>query len=311
MENKRCKYDGTLFNQWGVCETCGNTVQKQESVVDTWKKFCPKCGTHLGLDGTCPSCGFNPQKPYPDPYPDIGNSRNTQRVETIFSHAWDYVKVFFSRKPMAAIENAGKDKEHTWAILGAALCVFLTLALFSIGAQEINYGIIQTDGTNMAVIILSAIVLLIAPDFFYSSSSSFDTDKFSNLGELVDNDAKLFFYTLGIVTVLYFAISAMRYLFLMILRKNTSFITIMNVATISYMPIVVASIVAAIAAFINPFIAILVLTVGVIASYIQMYFGLQKNNRFTSSPFWCFIALIAADFIAVYLVSLIFYGIFC
>lgn len=132
-----------------------NQMQNNQTTAEKrGGKFCPRCGQPLDATGIChnPGCPtnmvanqyaaqqrqVNPQySAVPQQQPYIQNSVPQQpSAPTIFTLAWDYVKVFFSSKPFSAVENIGKTAENIWLVLGGAASFLISLGLFGIGTRK-------------------------------------------------------------------------------------------------------------------------------------------------------------------------------
>lgn len=290
MDNNTCQYDGSRFNQWGVCEKCGNTKEKQEEArkrAEKPNRYCPHCGTQFNDNGVCPKCGAKQN----------GVIMAKAAEDTVRS-AWDYIKAVFSSNPMAAVENAGREKTHIWAALGFLAWIFGTLGLFCVGSAS-GLGGVGNVAQDIAMVFTGGI------------KSTAKNDKFQALDSMAGSGVKLFFYTLGFVLVFTFVVFFLRKLMFAAGKKNVTLVGAMNIAAVSLIPFIAASILAIPVSFLSPVVSMLLMFIGIIAGYIQTYFGMQRAASYENSPFWAFIGVIAGDIAAFSLVSLLFYGLFC
>lgn len=306
-----CKNDGTQFNSQGICETCGATAAQQaapEAAASqaTASNFCMKCGNRLNGAVFCPQCGTP-----------AGQRGGTQTVYVasapaqpsaftlLLRETWDYIKAFFTSNPFSAIRNASLTKSHLWAILGTVICLISTLGLFSFFAQPIDSGIF---GTDVNVISLIAALAALSGD---SSAVYSNSSKLTNMIELTSKNVAVFFSTLFIVILVFLVFSVLLKGFFAITKKNVGFVTVMNLQSVALLPFAVCAVIAAIAAFISPVLAALILLFGTLFSYIYLYFGIQKAVSYTKTPFWLYGLLVIAHYAAIYLIVLLFYAIFC
>ena len=141
-----------------------NQMQNNQTTAEKrGGKFCPRCGQPLDATAIChnPGCPTNlnanqyvpQQRPVNPQYSAVPQQQSYNQqyqqqsyiqnsvpqqpsAPTIFTLAWDYVKVFFSSKPLAAVENIGKTAENIWLVLGSAATILISLGLFGIGTRK-------------------------------------------------------------------------------------------------------------------------------------------------------------------------------
>ncbi len=286
--------------------------ETQFSPQTTTSNFCMKCGNRLNGSAFCSQCGTPAGQSGSTKTAPSSASGNAKSFDftLLLRETWDYIKAFFTSNPFSAIRNAALTKSHLWAILGAAVCLISTLGFFSFFAQPVDFSIFGSYSSDENINIITIIAAIIAvsggSDSLYSSSS-----KLVNLVELTSKNVAVFFSTLFIVILVFFAFSALLKGFFAITKKNIGFVTVMNLQSVALLPFAICAAVAAVAAFISPILSVLLLLFGTLFSYIYLYFGIQKAASFTKSPFWLYGLLVIADYVAAYLIILLFYAIFC
>jgi len=195
--------------------------------------------------------------------PNCGNPRYAPaRVKTPnkdFEFTLKCATGFFSAQPMSAVENAGKSKSNmVWGLIGMLECLLIGASVGTV-FYKLAFDVLFGAGKLAFAMILAMIVTMVA-QFFASSG----------IAELVFLTSK----------------------------TRPSFIQIMNVNAVAFIPLAAASVAALIFAFIFPLASIGLLLIGLFVSLIATYFGYQKAAEFTSSPFWLFTAVLAADVIS-------------
>ena len=286
-------------------------------------KFCSRCGQPLDATGIChnPGCPtnlnanqfaaqqqpINPQysavphqQPYNQQYQQPYNQQYQQpyyqnavpqqpSAPTIFSLAWDYVKVFFSSKPLTAVENIGKTAENIWIVLGGAASILISLGLFGIGTQKLY-------DVNVAQFIVS-IKSLISSE----SLSSYTSNIFNDVAWLSDG-FKLFVFLFLTVLLQFFVSAGINNILFSVHKQKVNYLRSLNILSASVLPLALSGIVAFIASYISVMVACSVVLVGVIACYLFLYYGMQKVCRFGKSPLWGFIAVIIANMVSLFVI---------
>lgn len=320
--NNQCQFDGTFFNQDGVCEKCGNTRQIQESANQGMMYQNPAYQNPAYQNQPYQNPGYQNQgyqnpnmMPMYAPYPQSApvKAPKPQRTgdgpaKNMLRNAWEYVKCLFANKPMQAVQNACKDNSLAWVVLGTALPLIIAIALLLDGIYKIGGAF---SNTNFATLCVGAGTMIIAPDQYMDGNGAF-MKKYYKLLELAnEKEGLLFLFMLGILLTLPFALTWIRKLFFIMSKKKVGFMTTLNITTVTMIPIAVAAAAGIIFAFFAPVISLLLMVVGVIAGYIQLYFGVQKIGETKTSPFWMFALVIILDFAALYLICSMFFWIFC
>jgi len=103
----------------------------------------------------------------------------------------------------------------------------------------------------------------------------------------------LFFRMFVIGIVVFFVTSGLIYILLKICKKKGNFNNIANMVSTASIPLTFLSIIGFVLSFILPQVSILIFIVALTSALILMYLGIQKIDKFTESPFWIYIALIA------------------
>ena len=294
-----------------------NQMQNNQTTAEKrGGKFCSRCGQPLDATGVChnlncptnlnanqyaaqqqpvnpqysavPQQQFYNQQYQQQPY--IQNSVPQQpSAPTIFTLAWDYVKVFFTSKPFTAVENIGKTTENIWVVLGGVAVILFSLGLFGIGSQKIFE-------SNVAIVLAGFNYLFSNP-----SVSTYDAFTTNDVVWLKDG-FKLFVFLFLTVLAQFFAVAGINNILYSVHKQRVNYLRSLNILSASVLPLAISGIVAFIAAYISIIVACSVVCVGVIISYIFLYYGMQKVCNFGKSPLWSFIAVIFADMVSLYVI---------
>jgi len=301
-----------------------NQIQNNQPTAEKrGGKFCSRCGQPLDATGIChnPGCPtylnanqfaaqqrqVNPQysavpqqQPYAQQYQQPYNQQYQQQsyiqnsvpqqpsAPTIFTLAWDYVKVFFSSKPLAAVENIGKTAENIWLVLGSAATILISLGLFGIGSQKVY------QEANAAANI-SYIYHLLAKD-----GLSDDISFVSKENTMLFDNFKLFVFLFLTVVLMFFAVAGINMIMFAVHKQKINYLGSLNILSASLLPLMLGSAIAFVTSYISIILACIIFCVALILSFVQLYYGMQKACGFVKSPFWSFSAVIAA-----YMASLI------
>ncbi len=307
-----CKNDGTYFNQWGVCETCGNTREKQDAAeAAPAQKFCMKCGAPLNGAKFCAACGTAAGKKGTPAKPKID-------VKAVIKDAFEHIRAFFTANPFSAVRNAALSVNPIWMAMGVIVCLLATLGFFS----GCNYTVYAAGEERINLIYMISVLVLgiseISGMMNIESMMSMNglggeemVDRIEKMGKTVGNPVALVFILLLLMIVVFFAGAVLVKLFFMITRKKVTWTKSFNVYSVSLLPFALACAAAFIAGFMSPAIAIALLLLGGLFHFIYLYFGIQKAAPYEKSPFWLYSLLVTAQCIVTYLVVLLFFAVFC
>ena len=274
-------------------------------------KYCSRCGTPLDASGVCgniycPSriasdqgaaqqyaytrpvqqpVQQSVQQPY-YPYPVYAQQPATP---TLFSKSWDYVKVFFSAQPFAAMDNIARTAENIWVVLGSAVALLITLGLYGIGTQKCY-------DVNMAGFFITFYDFMLKGEEF--------TDSYASSADItwMNDQFKLFVYFLGTVCLQMLAASVTNMIFFSMQRQKMNIFKSLNLLSVSLLPMAMGGLIAFIASYINVAVACGVILLGLIFSYIQLYYGIQKAGYFQKSPFWGFWVVVMTNIVSLFLI---------
>ncbi len=317
--NNQCQFDGTFFNQNGVCEKCGNTRQMQESANQGMMYQNPAYQNQSYQNpGQAPGYQNPNMMPMYAPYPQSAPVKaprppKPQRTgdgpaKYMLRNAWEYVKCLFANKPMQAVQNACKDSSLAWVVLGVALPLIIAISLLLNGTYKVGG---ELSNINFASLCVSAAAMIISPNQYLDGTAAYEKKCVNLLNMANEKEGLLFLFMLGILLTLPFALTWIRKLFFIMSKKKVGFMTTLNITTVTMIPIAVAAAAGIIFAFFAPAISLFLIAIGVIAGYIQLYFGVQKIGETKNSPFWMFALVIILDFAALYLICSMFFWIFC
>lgn len=113
----------------------------------------------------------------------------------------------------------------------------------------------------------------------------------------------LFSRTFIIGIIVFFITVALIYVLLKICKKKCVLNNISNMISTAAIPLTFLSVVNLVLCFILPQAALLVYIVAVTSVLLLMYFGIQKLDKFTESPFWIYMAFIFVLLIACFLIT--------
>ena len=273
-------------------------------------RFCSRCGAPLDANGVCPNCqqqhaqqpqytapqpqsqpfygtpvqpnqqpqqGYNYGMPYAAPQ----QAPKTAAGPNIFTYALEYIKAFFSADPTKALDKAAAEKQHVWSILGSGSVLLTTLGLFSIMLNSI-----------------SSILVLIPGYSYFSYGMGMNAD-------LTAIKVKLFFYTLLVIAVFFFASAGLDTLFFSVQNKKTDYIQNMNILSVCMLPIAVCGCAAFIFGFVYIPVSLILLLSGLIFKYIMLCDGIKKAAAFDKNPIWYVFGLVTANIVAFGLIAFI------
>ncbi|MDD6395000.1 MAG: hypothetical protein PUB37_02275 [Firmicutes bacterium] len=223
--------------------------------------YCSNCGARISDDGVCPNCGSLSET----------KLRQTQKKVT---EVFVCFKSFFSSRPLLAVENAARTKSaFVWVTFGAvylAAAVASMLRLFT----SIDVNIFATMADEKMVSIITAANGEIS-------------------GEMLSAFLTLFGYSILMAVFSMLLIACATMLIFLMAEEKPSFSQALNITTVAAFPTALGMIATFICSFFSVPLAILMLTVGMMASAVSYYFGMQKASSFKKSPFWaCFGAFI-------------------
>lgn len=268
-------------------------------------RYCSRCGAPLEASGVCsnaycpsridPSQGAAQSRSYTMPvqqpmqqpyYPAYAQQPATP---TLFSKSWEYVKVFFSAQPFAAIDNIARTAENIWVVLGSAVALLITLGLYGIGTQKCY-------DVNMAGFFITFYDFMLKGEEF--------TDSYATSGNIawMNDQFKLFVYFLGTVCLQMLVAAVTNMIFFSMQRQKMNVFGSLNLLSVSLLPMAVGGLIAFIASYINVAVACGVILIGLIFSYIQLYYGIQKAGHFQKSPFWGFLMVAMANIVSLFLI---------
>ena len=250
-------------------------------------RFCSRCGAPLNANGVCPNCqqqhaqqpqqGYNYGMPYAAPQ----QAPKTAAGPNIFTYALEYIKAFFSADPTKALDKAAAEKQHVWSILGSGSVLLTTLGLFSIMLNSI-----------------SSILGMIPGYSYFSYGMGMNAD-------LTAIKVKLFFYTLLVIAVFFFASAGLNTLFFSVQNKKTDYIQNMNILSVCMLPIAVCGCAAFIFGFVYIPVSLILLLLGLIFKYIMLCDGIKKAAAFDKNPIWYVFGLVTANIVAFGLIAFI------
>ena len=232
--------------------------------------YCSNCGGRLNDKGICPNCGGM-------------SEANIRPVEQEDSDVLSCLKLFFTESPLKAVEKAARTRSAPiWVTFGS---------LFLVSASAMS---LAAFGTLSPGFFREICGPLVESAIIFSSSNTIAT--FGGLALHAAVMAVLLVLLLGIAT---------KVVFLMHAEEKPSFNQAFNIATLSLLPLSAAMLLAIPTALFSTVFAVMLLLIGLCASAVSYYFGIQKASSFARSPF---LTLLCAALIGAGVIALCSYG---
>lgn len=219
--------------------------------------YCSNCGARINDDGVCPNCGSLSES----------KLRQTQKKVTEVVVCF---KSFFSSRPLLAVENAARTKSaFVWVVFGAMYLVATVAAALKLFTTiDIN------------------IFALIADEKMMNTISAANGEI---SGEMLAAFVTLLGYSVLMAAFSVFVLACLTMLVFLMAEEKPSFSQALNITTVAAFPMTLGMVASFICSFLSIPLSILMLTVGLMASAVSYYFGMQKASSFKNSPFWvCF-----------------------
>ena len=232
--------------------------------------YCSNCGGRLNDNGVCPNCGGMSES-------------NIKPVEQEDSDVLSCLKLFFTDSPLKAVEKAARTRSAPiWVTFGS---------LFIVSASAMS---LAAFGTLSPGFFREICGPLVESAIIFSASDTVAT--FGGLTLHAAVMAALLVVLLGLVT---------KIVFLMHAKEKPSLNQAFNIAAFSLLPLSVAMLLAIPTALLSTVFAVMLFLIGLCASAVSYYFGVQKASAFRRSPF---LTLLCAALIGAGIMALCSYG---
>ncbi|MBQ9902341.1 MAG: hypothetical protein IJM51_08165 [Clostridia bacterium] len=214
--------------------------------------YCSNCGGRLGDNGICPNCGGMSE----------ANVKPSQMED---SDVFSCVKSFFSDSPLKGVEKAARTRSASvWVTFGSLFIVSAAaMSLGAFGSFSPSF-FREVCGDRMA----SAI----------ADSAGSSGQAILSFGTLTAHAAIMAMLTVIMLTVS----TAIAFVHA---EEKPSVNQALNIATFSLLPLSVAMLLSIPVALASSTLGIMLVIIGIIASSVCHYFGIQKASAFRRSPF--------------------------
>ena len=246
--------------------------------------FCKLCGKNLNEGENC-TCNTEEKEQGIK-----GSSSNVSVVSETVQKSIPFVgDVFYlirrtiSKNTVKEVSKSAKQNSILWVFVLILECVINALALTVV----IRRGL-YTVANNLY-------------KSFISSGMSY-SDFSKSFKELGLGFFNLFSRTFLIGIVSFFIAVGLIYILLKICKKTFMFNNIANMVSTAAIPLSFFSIINIILSFIIPQATILIYFIAIISVSLLMYFGIQKIDKFTESPFWIYMTFMFVLLISYYLI---------
>lgn len=244
--------------------------------------FCKFCGKNLNEGEVC-ICNET-QKSANSSSSNV--SVVSETVKTNIPYVGDVLNLFrrtISKNTVKVVSSSAKQNSILWVFVFLIECIINALAL----TVTVRRGL-YTIANNIY-------------KSFVSSGMSF-SDFNDSLKELGLGFFNLFSRTFFIGIVCFFIAVGLIYILLKICKKTFVFNNIANMVSTAAIPLTVFSVVNILLAFILPQATLLIYFIAILSVILLMYFGIQKIDKFTESPFWIYMTFIFVLLIAYYII---------
>ncbi len=214
--------------------------------------YCSNCGGRLNDNGICPNCGGM-------------SEANVKPAQMEDSDVLACVKAFFSESPLKGVEKAARTRSAAvWVTFGS---------LFIVSASAMSLGAFGT----------------LSSGFFREVCGS----RIASVIENASGSSGKTILSFGTLTV-HSAIMAIIVMILLTVITEIAFIhatekpspsQALNISAFSLLPLSVAMLLSIPVALISSSLGIMLCMIGIIASAVCYYFGIQKASPFKRSPF--------------------------
>lgn len=214
--------------------------------------YCSNCGGRLNDKGVCPNCGGIIEA-------------NVKPVRMEDSDVLGCVKAFFSDSPLKGVERAARTRSASvWVTFGSLFVVAMSsMSLAAFGSLSSGF-FRELCGPKIASVT--------------ENISGGSGDTIMAFGGLVAHAAVM---SIAVIVLL----AGMTGIAFLHANEKPSVNQALNISAFALFPLSVTMLLAVPAALLSTAFAILLLIIGVTASAVAHYFGLQKASSFRRSPF--------------------------
>ena len=214
--------------------------------------YCSNCGGRLGDNGVCPNCGGM-------------SEANVKPAQMEDSDVLGCVKAFFSESPLKGVEKAARTRSASvWVTFGA---------LFIVSASAMSLAAFGTLSPDFFREVCGARIASAIRNAAWSSGKAILS--FTALTAHASVMAILAWILLTVVTAIAFIHA----------EEKPSVSQALNISAFSLLPLSVTMLLSIPAALVSTAFGIMLVIIGIIASAVCHYFGIQKASAFKRSPF--------------------------
>ena len=234
--------------------------------------YCSNCGGRLNDNGVCPNCGGM-------------SEASVKPVQMEDSDVMGCVKAFFSDSPLKGVEKAARTRSvSVWVTFGSLFIVSMSsMSLAAFGTLSPGF-FRELCGSRIASVIEN-----------FSGGS----------GQAILSFGMLTAHAAIMAVILLILLAVMTRIAFMHAEEKPSVSQALNIASFALLPLSVTMILTIPATLLSSSFGILILLIGIIASGVAHYFGIQKASVFRRSPF---LTLLCSSFVAAAILALCSYG---
>lgn len=214
--------------------------------------YCSNCGGRLNDQGICPNCGGMSES-------------NVTPSKKDDSDVFGCMKTFFTVSPLKAVEKAARTRSASvWVTFSSLFVVAATsLSLAAFGSLSSGF-FREISGARLASVV--------------DSTSDISGKAIVSFGALVAHAAIMAILLIVLLTIM--TVAAFVHA-----EEKPTLNQALNIAAFSLFPLSIAMLIAIPSALLGTPFGIMLVLIGLTATAISHYFGIQKASTFKRSPF--------------------------
>lgn len=282
--------------------------------------YCKQCGKELVKGALfCAECGAKVEQESVDdkvtnvsedaPKTEEAGQAESQIVQVqapskvednYFDNILNVLKGFFSNKTIQTVQSAGKKSNLEWLIYMCVSVLAGSLAI-AINAKSLMRELVS----GLAVGITGSVSSALQNDVLGSIANPLVNSVGKSMTDALFSFPVWFFGGLLICAGTYFVVSSLLYCGMKMLKVQCSMVRIFNMVAVATIPMTIAFVLNIILGFVWLPLIIVPFSVGIIASIILMYSGIQKLGKLEKSPYWVYILMMSGVVLAVVIMVVI------
>lgn len=286
------------------CKQCGNQISEGSL-------FCDKCGarvevTEMNINETEIKETMAEEKTVPTVETNEVVQEETNKADNDFIvSVIKLLKGFFSTKTVQTVQTAAKSSGLEWIVfmgVSALMCAFAV----ALNAKSFIKGIVGALTSG----IYGAASGLLSNNIVGSAVGSVANPILNSVGDTVASS--LFNFAVWFVGGLilgagtYFVVSSLLYCGMkLIMRVQCRMQCVFNMVAVATFPMTLAFTLNIILGFIWLPLVIVSFVVGIVASVILLYAGMQKLEKIDKSPYWTYVLVMAVVILVVVIIAAI------